>query len=444
MFETHRSKEHRNSSEKESMTKDKSLEKAEKQVELLKEEIESLKTKLQKKESEFSRKEEEMLKKEKKLTEMAEQNAEKIESLETEVQKKNEELSNKEKEILKKEKEITETMKQNEDNTESLKKEIEEKESKIQRYSQRLSQMKENLNVAHTKMDGYKSRLAYLSERRVKQDQRLVEDTLASNRQSELERDFKAFFDEDRLDACEKMQSIYLNREENYIYIYYPRLACIILETAYEQAKEVNEATVDLFKELTKNMINGAAEMGTNYCITRKFHMEGKYSYDCCTVPVTIPLWAKESEYLKDVVDGMTLALKETAHICNLDSLVNDVSNATFMKWTEWCEEEKSCMFTPAWHLIEGLHKYIKACIRLTWRMVTQVPPLKLEYFSSKFDKDIHKNVGYVNNFSMRRRTQLSAKQVQTGEIKCYLWPGLQDGGGRRIRPGEVLCGFKE
>lgn len=109
------------------------------------------------------------------------------------------------------------------------------------------------------------------------------------------------------------------------------------------------------------------------------------------------------------------------------------------MKWEEWCEKDRSCMFSPAWHLIKGLDKYIKACIRLTWRMVTQTPPLKLEYHCSKFNKDFHKNVLKVSV-----RTPSSTQQEQDEEIACYLWPGLQDGGGRRIRPGEVLLKVKE
>lgn len=72
--------------------------------------------------------------------------------------------------------------------------------------------------------------MASLSERHVQQDQRRVENTLASNRQSDLEKDFSSFFDHDRLDACEKMLSIYQKEEDEFMYIYYPRLACIILE----------------------------------------------------------------------------------------------------------------------------------------------------------------------------------------------------------------------
>ena len=97
-------------------------------------------------------------------------------------------------------------------------------------------------------------------------------------------------------------------------------------------------------------------------------------------------------------------------------------------------------MFTPAWNLVQGLDKYIKACIRLTWRMVTQVPPMKLEFHCSKFNKDIHKNMGYHDSLKVRSKSN----QDQDEEIACYLWPGLQDGGGRRIRAGEVICKVKE
>ena len=57
-----------------------------------------------------------------------------------------------------------------------------------------------------------------------------MEDTTSANRQSELEKGFSVFFDDDRIDACEKMQSIYQNKEDIFVYIYYPRLACIIFE----------------------------------------------------------------------------------------------------------------------------------------------------------------------------------------------------------------------
>ena len=51
-------------------------------------------------------------------------------------------------------------------------------------------------------------RVAALSERRVKQNQSKVEDTLSENRQSKVEEDFANFFDETRMDALEKNADI--------------------------------------------------------------------------------------------------------------------------------------------------------------------------------------------------------------------------------------------
>ena len=72
--------------------------------------------------------------------------------------------------------------------------------------------------------------MAYLNEKQVKKDQRRVEDTTASNRPSDVEKDFAAFFDNERIDSYEKMQKEYGSEEEVHVSISYPRLACIIFE----------------------------------------------------------------------------------------------------------------------------------------------------------------------------------------------------------------------
>ena len=64
---------------------------------------------------------------------------------------------------------------------------------------------------------------------------------------------------------------------------------------------------------------------------------------------------------------------------------------------------------------------------------------MKLEYHSSQFNKDIHKKVSRVPE-----ETRRLTKKDQGEDIRCYLWPGLQDGGGRRIRQAEVLCKLKQ
>ena len=71
-------------------------------------------------------------------------------------------------------------------------------------------------------------RLATSFEKRMKQDQRRVENTVELNTPSEVEKDFSDFFDGDRIDACEIIESMLCPEGEIDVEIYYPRLACLI------------------------------------------------------------------------------------------------------------------------------------------------------------------------------------------------------------------------
>ena len=82
-------------------------------------------------------------------------------------------------------------------------------------------------------ISNYHCRVATLSERRVKQNQSKVEDTLSENRQSKVEEDFANFFDETRMDALEKMEKSYSFEKQIEIDIYCPRLLCLIFEVCF-------------------------------------------------------------------------------------------------------------------------------------------------------------------------------------------------------------------
>ena len=77
---------------------------------------------------------------------------------------------------------------------------------------------------------------------------------------------------------------------------------------------------------------------------------------------------------------------------------------------------------------------YLKACIKLTWRMVTQVPPLRLQYHTFTYKRECHKIVGCQDDAGDDR--------YQYHKV-YYLWPGLEDGGGRTIVKGEVALAEK-
>lgn len=110
-------------------------------------------------------------------------------------------------------------------------------------------------------------------------------------------------------------------------------------------------------------------------------------------------------------------------------------------RWNSYLQEETKTRFLPAVHVSQAeevltqLSDYIKACIRLAWRMVTQVPPLQLEYKSMEFDKAIHKLARFQYTTDDQRFSEALGN-----DIACYLWPALLEGGGRIIFPGEVLC----
>ena len=125
--------------------------------------------------------------------------------------------------------------------------------------------------------------------------------------------------------------------------------------------------------------------------------------------------------------------------------ILQGVTRKVKEKWLNWIINETSCTLSMSDYLLSELSDYIKACIRLTWRMVTQVPPMQLEYQSSVL-RDIHKNIGYHSSPEMSSARPPPNVQDLAGElnIACYLWPGLLDGGGKLIRAGEVLCKFEE
>ena len=77
----------------------------------------------------------------------------------------------------------------------------------------------------------FSPRLASAFEKRLKHDQRRVENTIEFNTPTDIEKDFSNFFDGERIDACDVIESVLLSEdaeEESDVEIYYQRLACII------------------------------------------------------------------------------------------------------------------------------------------------------------------------------------------------------------------------
>lgn len=124
----------------------------------------------------------------------------------------------------------------------------------------------------------------------------------------------------------------------------------------------------------------------------------------------------------------MNLSIKEAAPEIDTEHFIKGVKNEILEKLSSKSYSKRSCE-----ELLKALDDYIRACIKLTWRMVTQLPPMKIEYQTFTFNRDYHK----IED----PRSEMRAERSMGKKVR-YLWPGLLDGGGRIIRRGLVI--FKE
>ena len=118
----------------------------------------------------------------------------------------------------------------------------------------------------------------------------------------------------------------------------------------------------------------------------------------------------------------------------NFPLLFQDVKAIIKIKWDSWRSQDKSLKMNYRRYVLDDrkVDRYIRECIRIVWRMITQVPAMKIEYQSTHL-KSFHTKKGY---YSGMRSTEGDPNE----EIAYYLWPALIDGGGRLVRKAEVLC----
>ncbi|XP_015748126.1 PREDICTED: uncharacterized protein LOC107327921 [Acropora digitifera] len=285
------------------------------------------------------------------------------------------------------------------------------------------------LRCKDREIEQLKSRIASISDKKVRQDQSRVENTLSMNRQSKLEEDFKLFVDEARMDACDRIQSLCKSNEDSCVRICYPRLACLIFEAAYEQAKQAKQAFGEICKNVSSSLIHSAPDLIHDFLSFRKKM--------CPSVSITLPVSTsrQDREYPTDVVDAFLLSLKESATAHNVTFCVTDIQDTVRQKWHSWFQNNRC--FQPDEKIITDpqIFSYIEKCIKLTWRMVTQVPAMTLEYQSKYLESDLHTVVTHRSSHAMYNSTAFEKQ-----EIALYIWPGLRDGRGTVIRRGDVIC----
>lgn len=120
--------------------------------------------------------------------------------------------------------------------------------------------------------------------------------------------------------------------------------------------------------------------------------------------------------------------------------LLQDVKAIIQQKWDSWRSKDKAVMIHYYIYTFRNgrvlddpkVLWYIRECIKIVWRMITQVPAMKIEYQSTQL-KNFHTQKGCY-------RGMPSKGGDPKEEIAYYLWPALFDGGKRLVRKADVLC----
>ena len=107
----------------------------------------------------------------------------------------------------------------------------------------------------------------------------------------------------------------------------------------------------------------------------------------------------------------------------------------------KWKEHKKKEEILPSYDksLKKELKGYIEYCTRFPWRVVTQVPPLKIDYNSSAFNPLYHNESQAFRTSAKINASQRWASTQEEKQIYCYLWPTLYDWEKRVIAKGDVV-----
>ena len=108
-------------------------------------------------------------------------------------------------------------------------------------------------------------------------------------------------------------------------------------------------------------------------------------------------------------------------------------------KWKKQYEQENLPSYDKS--LKNELKAYIEYCTRFAWRIVTQVPPLVIDYKSSTYNPASHnESQAFSSSASQQPPHRWASMQERPTIVKLYyVWPTLHDFDGRVIEKGEVV-----
>ncbi|PFX17910.1 hypothetical protein AWC38_SpisGene17744 [Stylophora pistillata] len=267
-------------------------------------------------------------------------------------------------------------------------------------YEQQIMKARQVSEGYRRELDRFKERHAAVSERRVRSDQRRTENTLSTNRQSQLESDYVIDFkDGTRVDAIDVMTSKSGRRRgsnnTSLEYVKCCRSACFIFEID-RTTKSVYlvdfEASIQVCDNFGVEMVEAMwSILDTPFVCPFPTSEE----YDNRENPgylnkVVLSSEGGDVHATQDVINELMILVKERAKTHDLNSLVQDVKRSISEKWTRHQLQRGSFLLEFDLDLLYRLNGYIKYCTQFAWCTITQVPPLRIDYKTTDYDPKVH------------------------------------------------------
>jgi len=298
-------------------------------------------------------------------------------------------------------------------------------------YEEQMVKTKHALEEKRRELDRFKERHAAFSERRVRSDQRRTENTLSTNRQSQLESDYVIEFkDGTRVDAIDiittRVGRYRGSKISSIEYLRCCRLACFVFEIAYEVVLAVKESFAAFTCTVMEMLVEDAPAIGSDNNAFNSKSWKLQYGRPKETLHTTT----------QDALSEVMILVKERAKKHDLHSLVQRVISSVATQWNSRYRDQLLLDYDSI--LLHGLNDYIKYCTQFAWCAVTQVPPLKIDYKTAAYSSRSHTVSQAFSSTEERSPTRRSIRS-ESRTVLCYLWPTLQDCDGKVIRKGEVI-----
>ncbi|XP_020606010.1 uncharacterized protein LOC110044772 isoform X1 [Orbicella faveolata] len=294
----------------------------------------------------------------------------------------------------------------------------------VQEFLDNGGSIMERQRMLESELETCHERLRRFTEDHARVSETGNENISSSNRPSTLEGKYKQFYDHERVDAIDCIESSRINKErskwneadDQYV-------ACMIFEESFTAAQKLREG----FLQGVSCILTSAPSIGAQF-LEKKTN--NSTSANVC-FSVKTDSNCQLSSLGQSSVNSLKVIMKETAETCDINALVQRTLNALHKRQEKGVFQVYSVDFLTKKPII----KYVENCCRYAWKLVCQTPPYRLQGNSFVLKSD----VVFDPVFHQVSREFASAEH-NSGRIEFVVWPGLFEGSsGRVIRKTEVV-----